>query len=94
MADKVYQGDVGTIIRIDCNDTISTATDTFIMFKKPDGTLKTWAATIYGTEYLTYTLTAQDTDIIGIGYVQPKLTLSGWTGRGKTCALPIHAHFD
>jgi hypothetical protein len=94
MADKVYQGDVGTIVRIDCNDTISTATNTFIMAKKPDGTLKAWTATIHGTEYLTYTLTAQDTDIVGIIYVQPKLTLSGWTGRGKTCVLPIHAHYD
>jgi hypothetical protein len=91
MSDKVYVGDVGTEIIVDCGQAITGATGTTLEVEKPDGTEKSWTATIYGTNYLKYTIQTDDLDIAGVYKVQSKLTLGGWTGKGETDKFRVYA---
>jgi hypothetical protein len=90
MSDKVYVGDVGTDIIVDCGQDISGATSTSLEVNKPDGTNVSWTATIYQSNYLKYTIIADDFDQEGIYRVQSKLTLGGWTGRGETANFRVY----
>ena len=93
MADKVYVGDVGTIIDVDCGEVLTTATGQSLKVRKPNGAEVVWTATI-ATNSLRHTIIAGDVDIAGTYLIQPYLTLSGWTGRGKTVTLPVYRYFE
>ena len=83
MANIFYVGEIGTEIIVDCGSVITGATETSLKVKKPDGTTASWAASIDGTNHLTYTIEAGDFDQVGTYYIQASLTLSGWTGFGE-----------
>lgn len=91
MSGKVYIGDVGTVIELDMQEDISSSTSITFRVKKPDDSIVTWVPSIYGTDYLRYTLVADDIDLSGIYYVQPHMTLGGWVGYGKTVKLEIYS---
>ena len=42
MGNKIYVGDIGTVITLDTNESIVGATTTDIKVKKGDGTIATW----------------------------------------------------
>lgn len=65
MAGKVYTGDVGTVVLLDSQSDITAMTTTQIRYKKPDGTIGTWTASITATTKLTYTTTVGDWDQAG-----------------------------
>jgi hypothetical protein len=90
MAAKVYIGDVGTIIDVDCGETISTATGYKFYVKKPDGSEAEWTATIQGTTALKHTAISGDFNVAGTYYIQPYMTLGSWTGRGNTVELIVY----
>jgi len=46
MSDKLYTGDTGTAIILDCGTNISSASATTIEVRKPDGSAATWAAAL------------------------------------------------
>ena len=94
MSDKVYVGDVGTEIIVDCGQSIVGATATTLEILKPDGTTKSWTATIYQSNYLKYTVQADDLDMAGLWRVQAKLTLSGWTGKGETDSFRVYPSYN
>lgn len=91
--DKVYVGDIGTIIEVDCGENISAATGQKFMVKKPDGTQVDWTASIYGTTKLRHTTIAGDLSCAGKYYINPYMTLSTWTGKGKTVEFEICDQF-
>jgi len=94
MADeKYYVGDVGTEIRVNCGQIITGATALKLYVQKPDGTEVEWTPTIYGTDYLTYTIIADDFDQEGDYRLQSGLTLTGWTGRGEVAIFTVHGLF-
>ena len=93
MADKIYVGDIGTVIDVDCNETITGATGQKLIVKKPNGTTVEWTATIQGTDTLRHITIANDLDVAGEYLIQPYLTLSGWTGRGKTARFKVYEKF-
>lgn len=92
--DKVYVGDIGTIIEVDCDEDISTATGYKLVVRKPDGTRADWTASIYGTTALRHTTVAGDLSVAGIYRVQPYMTLDSWTGRGKTVEFEVFRLYD
>jgi len=94
MSDKVYVGDIGTEIIVNCGQSIVGATATTLEILKPDGTNKSWSATVYMNNYLKYTVKSGDLDIPGLFRVQAKLTLGGWTGRGETDSFRAYPSYN
>lgn len=89
MAGKHYTGETGTVIRVDCGEDISLATSTRLYCQKPDGTNVWWEATIYGTNYLTYTTVVGDLNQAGTYRIHSSLTLGGWSGLGEVDTFVI-----
>jgi hypothetical protein len=90
---KVYMGDVGTVINIDCQEDISSSTLSQILVKTPRGDKKIWVATVTDLTTLTYTVVAGDLQEVGLYHLQPFVTLPGWTGKGHTVELEVFAAF-
>lgn len=86
---KPYAGDIGTIIELDCQETITGATGLKMYCKKPKASdptaqeLKEWTTgvAIYGTTKLRYAIVSGDFDVGGRYQVQAYLELGGWKGR-------------
>ncbi len=93
MADKMYVGDIGTEFIVDCGSDLTGATTTDLRVKKPDGTVETWAAAIYNTNYLKYTIVSGDLDQEGEYELQSYVVLPSWTGRGETVEFTVYSLF-
>lgn len=93
MTQKVYVGDTGTLIQLDCMHDISAATALSIKVRKPDGTLVTWPAVARGTTVLEYTTDANSLDMNGVWKLQALVTLPSGTWRGETAQLPVFTPF-
>lgn len=94
MSDKVYVGDVGTIITVDCGEDISTATVNNLVIKKPDGTTETWTGSIYNSNYIRYTIQSGDLDQSGVWKVQSVVTLPSWSGLGETATFRVYEAYE
>lgn len=79
---KLFSGDVGTIISINMQRDITTATSYSLFVQNPDGTTTSWTPTITNTNFFEYTTVSGDFDQSGEYEIQPRLTLGGWTGSG------------
>ena len=86
---KHYPGETGTEIRVDCGVDVSSATATYIYCKKPTGTVVTWTATVYNSNYLRYYTLATDFDVAGTYRIQAGVTIGTWTGRGETATFEV-----
>jgi len=94
MGNKIYVGDIGTIITLDTNETISDATTTDIEVKKGDGTITTWTGSLFGTDYVTYTIIAGDLSCSGIYKVQAHVIMPEWDGLGETAEFRVYGAFE
>ena len=97
MADKVFVGDVGTAIILDCGEDVSGGSNPRIAYQKPSyesGASGEWVAEVYQSNYLKYVTVDGDLDEAGDYRVQAKLTLSGWTGRGETALFKVYGVFQ
>lgn len=94
MSDKVYVGDYGTVISVDCGEDISTATVTELKVQKPGGDTVTWTASIYGTDYLRYIIQDGDLDEAGVWKVQAAVTLPSWKGLGETDTFTVFEAYE
>ena len=88
---KVYKNDVGTIVKIDLQTDLSSATSITINVKKPDGTSEVWNPTVYETVYLRYVIQSGDLNLSGTYTLQVHLTDSGWTGSSTPCKFTVHS---
>jgi hypothetical protein len=87
---KTFVDDLGTVILIDMDADISSATDISLIVIKPDGTKTTFTPTVYETKYLKYTTVSGDLNMAGKYAVQPHLTLGGWTGSGEETYFNVY----
>ena len=94
MASKIYIGDVGTIIRVDAGQDISTATTLDIKYRKPDGTEATWTGVLDGTNFVRYTTIAGDLDQTGGWQIQLVIALPGWSGCGETTGFTVYEKWE
>jgi hypothetical protein len=93
MSNKSYRGDIGTVIIVDCGVDISLATVRELYVKKPDGTEAVWAASLYNTNYLKYTVLSGDLTPPGVYYIQAYIVLPTWQGRGETATFTIYGEY-
>ncbi|MCU0963545.1 MAG: hypothetical protein MUF08_00475 [Burkholderiaceae bacterium] len=90
---KVYVGDTGTVIVLDCGQDVSAATVRSIEVMKPDGTLLSWSAALSGTNAIAYTSQANTFDTPGKWQLQAKVTLPSGVWRGATARLVVYPAF-
>ena len=90
---KVYTGDTGTVIVLDCGQDISAATGRTIEVRKPSGATASWSAVAEGTTGIKFTTMADSLDQSGDWRLQARVvTLSGaW--RGEAVTLTVHPNF-
>jgi len=93
MSNKIYTNDIGTVITLDCQVSVSGAVDPTLEVKKPDGTLVSWDATASG-ETLSTIIEADDLDQIGVYFIQGSFTLGSWIGRSETVELRVYDLFE
>lgn len=94
MSNKVYVGDYGTVVSINCGEDVSGATVAQLKVQKPGGTIVTWTATVYGTDYLRYTIQDGDLDEAGVWKIQAAVTLPSWKGLGKTDTFTVYEAYE
>jgi hypothetical protein len=91
---KVYEGDIGVEILIDCQRDLSAGTDPKIKVKKPNGEEVEWIATVYQSEYIRYVTLAGDLNLDGSYSLQPFINLAPFEGRGKTVHFHVAEKFE
>lgn len=90
---KVYVGDTGTAIVLDCGQDVSSATARAIEVRKPDGALTSWAATAGGSTEIRYLTLSNTLDMPGDWTLQAKVTLPSGMWLGETVVLRVYAPF-
>lgn len=91
--ERSYVGDIGTIILIDMQETITGATGLKFNVRKPNGEEVVWTPTIDGTQKLKYAVVENDFNIAGVYKIQPELTVDNFTGKGYTARLTVYRKY-
>jgi hypothetical protein len=94
MENKIYIGDIGTIIRIDMGEDISTASGLKLKVQKPNGTEVVWVPIIDASNYLSYTTVDKDIDQIGVFKITPQMVLGEWSGSGDTVSFIVYGLYQ
>jgi len=84
-----YINEVGGTLIIDLQEDITAATSISINVAKPDGTTDIWYPEVSDVRYLVYTIAENDLNVAGTYYLQPALTLNGWTGFGDAVPFQV-----
>ncbi|QLA17692.1 hypothetical protein [Desulfolutivibrio sulfoxidireducens] len=92
MTEKIYAGDVGTAVVLECGRDLAGVANPAIRVRRPDGTARIWPATVDGTR-LVYVTREGDLSMPGIHRLQASFSLGDWTGRGTTAELLVHRAF-
>jgi hypothetical protein len=87
---KHYVGEIGTAITINCGVDISDATTLQILYTKPSGVTGYWTGTLYNSNYIQYTLAANDLDVAGVWTVQANIVSPAWTGKGESVEFTVY----
>ncbi len=96
--EKIYVGDVGLDVVVDCGCDISGARETAILVRRPDGAAVRWAASIYAmngeARYLRYATRPGDLSMPGLYKAQAALALGAWSGMGETARFIVRKPFE
>lgn len=93
MTNKVYIGDTGTAIILDCGRDVSAASARSIEVRRPDGTTTSWAAVAEGANSIKYITVGGTLDQNGTWLLQAVVTLPSGTWRGETATLLVYSPF-
>lgn len=86
---KVFVGDEGTAIVLDCGVDVSSATVRQILATKPSGVKVTWTAVAEGVNSIKYIVQAGDLSIPGLWKLQAYIEMPGWKGKGEWAELEV-----
>ena len=96
---KHYTGEIGSIVIVNTDVDLTTATTVELHVKKPDGTVVVWIPTVYTiqssepNQYLRYLTLSGDLDQAGKYYVQPYVVFPTWSGYGATADFLVYNLF-
>jgi len=91
---KHYIGEIGTRVLIEVeNSEIESYDSLYLNVKKPDGTTEKWDAIVVSGIYILHTAASGDFDQAGTYYIQPYVSMSGWSGLGETDTFEIHRYY-
>jgi hypothetical protein len=94
MTSKVYVGDAGTVIELDCGTDVSAATGRAIKVKKPDGSTVSWDAVAGTSTSIRYTSLAGTFDQRGEWLLQAEITTATGKWLGATARLMVFATWE
>lgn len=94
MTTKVYVGDIGTAIILDCGQDISTASARSIEARRPDGTTVSWNAALDGETSLRFDTAAGTLNMSGSWKLQAKVVMPSGTWLGETVNLTVYRPFQ
>jgi len=87
---KIYVGDVGTVLKINMLEDISTATVKRIDYIKPDETTGSWTPILSGTDYLEYSMVDGDLDQAGSYSLQVYIEIGDFKGLSDTTGFTVY----
>ena len=94
MSEKPRVGDVGTIITIDMNTIVTSATALNFAVRKPSypttGGEENWTPVVYNSNHLRYINVTGDFDEEGIYEIVPSLTLGSWSGSADPVSFRVY----
>jgi len=93
MSSRIYVGDIGTELSINCYSDIAAATVSDLIVQKPNKEVVRWTGSVTNTSYVSYTLQAGDVSLKGIYKAQAYIEIDGWSGLGKTFTFTVYAPF-
>lgn len=93
MTSKVYLGDTGTVITLDCGQDVSSATARAIEARKPSGDVVSWTASASGADAISYTTDDDDIDEVGDWRLQAHVTTAAGEWLGETVTLRVYPAF-
>lgn len=93
MTQKIYVGDTGTAIILDCGQDISAATSVSIEVRKPNGALVSWPAQASGVTAVRFDTLAGTLDRDGDWLLQSRVVMPTGAWRGATAVLTVSANF-
>ncbi len=91
---KVFVGDVGTVIFVNTKSDISGATTLELLIKKPSGKEETWPGVLDGNSRIKYTINDGDFSEPGDYHLQAYVELPTWKGRGETVVFHVYDKFE
>lgn len=91
---NIYKGQTLLTIKLETGLDISSATVKKINYKKPDGTIGSWTASADGTTKLSYSITANDINQVGIWKMQAFVTIAGKDAYGDTVDVDFKELFQ
>ena len=90
MADKIYEYDIGTEIKLDSTEDLTGYNVLQIHYLKPDGTEGYWEAQHVETTKARYvTTTSGDLTPNGVWKLQLYVDIPTWRGRGETVEMRV-----
>lgn len=93
MSNKIYVGDIGTIIEVDCIIDISGATVGNVLIEKPDGSTATWTATVTGT-LLKCVTEAGDLSVPGVYTAQAYVEIYPTKVKGESASFTVYDSYE
>ena len=93
MINKAYVGDIGTMLEIDMDEDISSATMYKYLVKKPDDLEVEWTVSKLNATTFRHVTINGDFSVPGAYYIQPYATIGDWTGVGDTVILNVYPRY-
>lgn len=90
---KVFVGDTGTLIILNCGQDVSAATSRTIEVRKPNGSVVSWSAQLSGLDSLSYLSTVNTFTMPGRWRLQAKVTMPNGVWLGETVILDVFPAF-
>ena len=90
---KVYVGDIGTVVTLDCGTDISALSSATIEVRKPNNASASWPASLSGTDFITYTAVSGDFNQAGAYRLQARVAIGAGVWRGETIVLQVYQNF-
>jgi hypothetical protein len=91
---KIYVGDIGTAIVLDCGEDISSYLTLSIKGRKPDDSTFEWPGSINGTNNVAYLTQALDLDQEGVYKLQAYVTTATGSWLGETVNIEVFRAFN
>lgn len=85
----IYKGDTGTVIQLDTQSDISSATLVKIKVRKPSGVILDWIGALQGTTAIRYVTQANDLDESGVYKLQGYVESPAWCGSSDITSMQV-----
>lgn len=91
---KIYVGDVGTLISIDCGCDVSDLTAAKVIIRTPAGVEAEYTGTLSGTNFVIYTLLGTEMPAEGEYKIMVEITTSDGVWSGEPDTIQVYNKFQ